>query len=144
MDLCWQSNVSAFQMLSRLVITFLPRSKRLLVSWLQLPSATISVFFFFFFYRRLFDLTKVAGCTSPKWENQHPDLNSVGLSLVNSNLQSQLGKGPGWCSHPMVETSNCSLGAPAYNPRPKSDVIISLHIKIQLWFSFYNAVCFTL
>ena len=28
-------------MLSRLVITFLPRSKRLLISWLQLPSAGI-------------------------------------------------------------------------------------------------------
>ena len=26
---------------SRLVITFLPRSKRLLISWLQLPSAVI-------------------------------------------------------------------------------------------------------
>ena len=30
-----------FNMLSRLVITFLPRSKRLLTSWLQLPSAVI-------------------------------------------------------------------------------------------------------
>ena len=29
-DLCWQSNVSLFDMLSRLVITFLPRSERLL------------------------------------------------------------------------------------------------------------------
>ena len=29
--LCWQSNVSAFNMLSRLVITFLPRSKSLLI-----------------------------------------------------------------------------------------------------------------
>ena len=28
-------------MLSRLVITFLPRSKSLLISWLQLPSAVI-------------------------------------------------------------------------------------------------------
>ena len=28
-------------MLSRLVVTFLPRSKRLLVSWLQSPSAVI-------------------------------------------------------------------------------------------------------
>ena len=28
---CWQSNVSAFNMLSRLVITFLPRGKRLLI-----------------------------------------------------------------------------------------------------------------
>jgi len=32
-----------FNMLSRLVITFLPRSKRLLISWLQSPSALILV-----------------------------------------------------------------------------------------------------
>ena len=31
----------SFNMLSRLVITFLPRSKRLLISWLQSPSAEI-------------------------------------------------------------------------------------------------------
>ena len=31
-----------FNMLSRLIITFLPRSKRLLISWLQSPSAVIS------------------------------------------------------------------------------------------------------
>ena len=31
-----------FSMLSRLVIAFLPRSKRLLISWLQSPSAVIS------------------------------------------------------------------------------------------------------
>ena len=30
-----------FNMLSRLVITFLPRSKRLLISWLWSPSAVI-------------------------------------------------------------------------------------------------------
>ena len=30
-----------FNMLSRLVITFLQRSKHLLISWLQLPSAVI-------------------------------------------------------------------------------------------------------
>ena len=30
-----------FNMLSRLVITFLPRSKRLLISWPQSPSAVI-------------------------------------------------------------------------------------------------------
>ena len=30
-----------FSMLSRLVTTFLPRSKRLLISWLQSPSAVI-------------------------------------------------------------------------------------------------------
>ena len=41
MDFCWQSNVSAINMLSRLVIAFLPRSKPLLISWLQSPSAMI-------------------------------------------------------------------------------------------------------
>ena len=41
MDLCQQSNVPAFNMLSRLVITFPPRSKSLLISWLQSPSAVI-------------------------------------------------------------------------------------------------------
>ena len=40
MDLCWQSNM-LFNMLSRLVIAFLPRSKHLLISWLQSPSAVI-------------------------------------------------------------------------------------------------------
>ena len=32
-----------FNMLSRLVITFLPRSKRLLISWLQSPSTVIFI-----------------------------------------------------------------------------------------------------
>ena len=40
-DLCWKSSISAFNLLSRLVITFLPRSKHLLFSWLQSPSAVI-------------------------------------------------------------------------------------------------------
>ena len=37
--LFWQSMSVLFNMLSRLVITFLPRSKRLLISWLQSPPA---------------------------------------------------------------------------------------------------------
>ena len=41
MELCWQSNVLLFNMLSRLVITFLLRSKCLLISWLQSPSVVI-------------------------------------------------------------------------------------------------------
>ena len=39
MDLCWHSLL--FNMLSRLVITFLPKSKHLLISWVQSPSAVI-------------------------------------------------------------------------------------------------------
>ena len=40
-DLCRQSNVSAFNTLSRFVITFLPRSNFLLISWLQSLCAVI-------------------------------------------------------------------------------------------------------
>ena len=40
-DFGWQSSVSAFDMLSRLVIAFLPRSKCLLISWLNSPFAVI-------------------------------------------------------------------------------------------------------
>ena len=40
-DLCQQSDVLAFNSLSRLVIAFLPRNKHLLISWLQLPSTVI-------------------------------------------------------------------------------------------------------
>ena len=42
MNLCQQSDVSAFYMQSRLVIAFLPKGKCLLISWLQSPSAVIS------------------------------------------------------------------------------------------------------
>ena len=41
MDLCWQSNVSALNRLCRLFIAFLSRSKCLLTSCLQEPSAVI-------------------------------------------------------------------------------------------------------
>ena len=37
----WQSNVYAFNILSRLAIAYLPKSKCLLISWLQSPSAVI-------------------------------------------------------------------------------------------------------
>ena len=41
MDLCWQSNVCFFNMLSRLVIAFLPRKNCILISCLQSPLAVI-------------------------------------------------------------------------------------------------------
>ena len=40
-DPCQQSDVSAFNMLSRFVIAFPPRRRHLLISWLQSPSAVI-------------------------------------------------------------------------------------------------------
>ena len=41
MDLCGKAMCLLFNMLSRLVTTFFPRSKCLLISWLQSPSAVI-------------------------------------------------------------------------------------------------------
>ena len=41
MNICQQSNISAFYTMSRLIIAFLPRSKRLLILWLQWPSEII-------------------------------------------------------------------------------------------------------
>ena len=41
MDSCQESDVSAFNTLSRLDMAFLPRSKCLLISWLQSRSAVI-------------------------------------------------------------------------------------------------------
>ena len=40
-DVCWKVTSLLYNMLSRLVVTFLPRSKRVLISWLQLPPAVI-------------------------------------------------------------------------------------------------------
>ena len=41
MDLFWQNDVSAFNILSRFVIGFLSRSKCLFISWLQSPSTML-------------------------------------------------------------------------------------------------------
>ena len=41
MDLCWKVMSLLFNMLSRLVIAFLPRSKCLLILWLESPSPVI-------------------------------------------------------------------------------------------------------
>ena len=41
MDLCRQSDGSAFNTLSRFVMAFLPRSKHLSISWLQSLSAVV-------------------------------------------------------------------------------------------------------
>ena len=74
-----------FNMLSRLVIAFLPRSKHLLVSWLQSPSAVIleppkikSLFPLFPIYFAIQSLTTVlSGYIQPKM--QWPRLNIMAL-----------------------------------------------------------------
>ena len=38
---------------------------------------------------------------------------------------------------PQVRLQIVLLGVPAYNPRPQTDVIITLCPQMQLWFDFY-------
>ena len=54
-----------FNMLSRLVITFLPRSKHLLISWLQSPSAVILE------PRKIKSLTVTDAKTTTKWNHHY-------------------------------------------------------------------------
>ena len=85
MDLCWQSDVSAFNILFRFVTAFLPRSKHLLISWLQSLSAVI------FEPKKIKPVTdstlrhqysnifKAKQKSTLNWlsHKQHPDLNSL-------------------------------------------------------------------
>ena len=74
--------------------------------------------------------------TSPNRTDQHPELNSTGKSLVNSNVESQFGNDLGQCIHSLVTFQIAFSGAPAYNPRLQTDIIISLHTKMQFLFYF--------
>ena len=76
-------------------------------------------------------------------QHLHPDSNSIWDVLSNSNLESQLGRVLGGASIPRVRLPIVVLGAPVYNPRPKTG-IISLPAKMQLWFNCKNAVDFTM
>ena len=50
---------------------------------------------------------------STNWADYiHPNLDSAGMSVVSSNLESQLGKCLRWYVHPTSETSNCSFEGP--------------------------------
>ena len=61
-----------FNMLSRLVITFFPRSKRLLISWLQSPSAPFD-----------FDLNQIPYDYTVEVRNRFKELDLIAESLMN-------------------------------------------------------------
>ena len=69
------NNCKVMSLLSRLVITFLPRSKRLLISWLQLPSAVIlepkknKVYHYFPFFPHIFAMKYGTRCHDPSFLN---------------------------------------------------------------------------
>ena len=64
-----------FDMLSRLVITFLPRSKQLLISWLQAPSAAI------------LEPRKIKSATVPLFPHKFSYFHMVPSLEVGSTLQ---------------------------------------------------------
>ena len=76
--------------------------------------------------------------------HQHPDLNGSGKSRMIAIWSPNWERVPSSASTPRVRLHIALLGAPAYNPRPQTDIIISLCAKRQLWFNFYSGVCFTL
>ena len=67
-----------FNMLSRLVITFLPRSKYLLISWLQSPSAVILE------PRKI--MSDTASTVSPSTSHEVMGLDAMVLSFLNVEL----------------------------------------------------------
>ena len=77
MDLSRQNNVPAFEYTARLFITFLPKSKCLLISWLQSPSAVI------------LETPKIKSVTvSPSWPSDMAKRKKkkgvhIGIELVN-------------------------------------------------------------
>ena len=77
--------------------------------------------------------------------NLHPDLSSTGTPKWQQSGVPSWERVPCSVSTPWMRFQFAALGAPAYHPRPKIGIIISLCTKTQLWFSFnfYNDVCFT-
>ena len=75
-----------FNMLSRLAVTFLPRSKGLLISWLQSPSAVI------FGAQKIKPATVSTVCPSICYEVMGPDLKEIspGCSLEGLTLKLKL------------------------------------------------------
>ena len=67
-------------------------------------------FVLFFFTTSATRKVQVTPHILPNWANQYSDVNSAGKSLVNNNLETQLGKHPGRCIHLVGETLNCHFG----------------------------------
>ena len=84
---------------------------------------------------------KKSKSTSPNCANQHPGLNSPRKSLINSNLESHLGQGPGQCVHPMGETSNYSFqGSHLQSWATNISSICTQKCSPGSFLNFYNAV----
>ena len=93
MDLCWQNNVFHFNMLSRLIIAFLPRSKHFLIPRLLSPSAVILE------HKKTKSVT--VSTVSPSICHKVMGLDVMHLSFLNIEFQATFltGKNTGMCCH---------------------------------------------
>ena len=94
-----------FNMLSRLVIAFLPRSKRLLISWLQSPSAVI------------LELPKIKSVTVSTVSNQLPSSPDPESGVKEESTRGGHGKPPS--STPGL-TAYLTAGPPRFRGFPRS------------------------
>ena len=97
MDLCSQSDVSEFNILSRFVKAFLPRRKHLLISWLWSLTALISVQFSSVSQSCL-TLCNPMHCSMPGFPVHHqlPELTQTHVHRVSDAIQP---------SHPLLSPS---------------------------------------
>ena len=84
--------------------------------------------------------------TSPNWADTYTQtwtaLGSLTLAAVWGLYWEKVSDG---ASTLQVRLQIAILGAPTYNPRLKTDAIISFSAEVLgVFFNFYNAVCFTL
>ena len=140
-----------FNMLSRLVITFLPRSKRLLISWLQSPSAVdfgvhnrwmdkegvayisicvyICVYTHTSLYMHYIHYNAILLCHKKEWNlaiSHHMDVS--GECVISSVLSRHIKHMKRWTLKPLVHHNSRSVTAPCYSP-----VLFRKWRKIHYW-----------
>ena len=120
-----------FNMLSRLVINFLPRSKRILISWLQSPSAVILDTWILVFYSCC---NKLPWSGWPKTLEIYPLMFLEGRNLKSSSQKDYTTYGG--------SGENSSLPLPASGGSMRS--LVSLAVPLQFlfpWSHFFLFLC---
>ena len=142
MDLCWQSNVSAFKYAIEksicywLVITFLPRSKCFLISWLLSPSAVTLelkklVSHCFYCFPIYLPLECISRKSRNTWDNRKIWPWNTEWSRAKTN-RVLLRKCTGHSKHPLPTTQEKTLHMDITRwSTPKSDWLYSLQPKME-------------
>ena len=92
----------------------------------------------------------------PNFADRHPDSNSTGESPMTAIWSASWVKVLGTAYTPRGRHQNCSLGVPACNPKPQTDININFPANCSSWFMlifffsflfiffFFNTVLFVL